>query len=164
MIKLFLKKTENSDPNFLNRVIIGFAYGLIKSRDLILRKNFGFTPQDAMDFISIGIGREIVKELLAQKVVNKNDDDEKLIGKLTEIMNLAEELNIRKVNEKIQLVVQKCLICPKRIGGYDLEGFTACPIGGIIVGALTYVRGLYPEITKNKLEIAEICHIQLEYN
>ena len=52
----------------------------------------------------------------------------------------------------------------KKIGRYDLEGFTACPIGGIIVGALTYVRGLYPEITKNKLEIAEICHIQIEYN
>lgn len=164
MRKLFLKKTENLKPNFLNRAIIGFAYGLIKSRDLILKKNFGFTPQDAMDFISIGIGREIVKELLAQNVVNKSDDDEKLIGKLTEVMKLAEELDIRIVNDKIKLVVQKCLICPKRIGGYDLEGFTACPIGGIIVGALTYVRGSYPEITKNKLEIAEICHIQLEYN
>jgi len=164
MIRLFLKKTEKSKPNFLNRIIIGFAYGLIQSRDLILKENFGFTPQDAMDFISIGIGREIVKELLAQNVVNKNDDDEKLIGKLTDVMRLAEELDIRIVNEKIKLVVQKCLICPKRIGGYDLEGFTACPIGGIIVGALTYVRGLYPEITKNKLEIAEICHIQLEYN
>ena len=164
MIRLFLKKTEKSKPNFLNRIIIGFAYGLIQSRDLILKENFGFTLQDAMDFISIGIGREIVKELLAQNVVNKNDDDEKLIGKLTDVMRLAEELDIRIVNEKIKLVVQKCLICPKRIGGYDLEGFTACPIGGIIVGALTYVRGLYPEITKNKLEIAEICHIQLEYN
>ena len=56
-MKFFLKKTENSNSNFLNRIIIGFAYGLIKSRDIILRKNFGFTPQDAMDFISIGTTR-----------------------------------------------------------------------------------------------------------
>ena len=163
-MKFFLKKTENSNPNFLNRIIIGFAYGLIKSRDIILRKNFGFTPQDAMDFISIGIGKEVVKELLAQNIVDKNDDDKKLIGKLTEVMNLAEELDVRIVNEKIKLVVQKCLICPKRIGGYDLEGFTACPVGGIIIGALTHLRNLYPEIIKSKLEVAEICHIELEYN
>jgi hypothetical protein len=117
-----------------------------------------------MDFISIGIGKEIVKELISQNIVTKDDDDKKLIGKLTEVMNLAEELDIRIVNEKIKLVVQKCLICPKRIGEYDLEGFTACPIGGIIIGALTHVRNSYPEIIKNKLEVAEICHIELEYN
>ena len=59
--------------------------------------------------------KAVTIELKPENVVNENDDDEKLIGKLTDVVNLAEELDIRIVNEKIKLVVQKWLICPKKL-------------------------------------------------
>ncbi|TFF87336.1 MAG: hypothetical protein EU548_10465 [Promethearchaeota archaeon] len=59
-------------------------------------------------------------------------------------------------------MVQKCLICPKRVGNYDLEGNTACPVGGLLTGAISYIRGIDPTITKNRLQTGEICHIEME--
>jgi hypothetical protein len=148
----------------LNKIIIGFGYGLIKNRHSLLTKEFGIDPQIAMNFLSFGIGREIMKEIIEQEIAHYDDPDEKLLNALVDVLKFAEELDIKVLNEKIKIVIQKCLICPKRIGGYDLEGKTACPIGGIITGALSYTRKNFPDITKNKLEIAEICHIEMDYN
>ena len=78
-----------------------------------------------------------------------------------EVINLAEELDVEVDDDKVKLVVQKCLICPKRIGGYELEGNTACPVGGILTGAISYARGIDPH--KNRLQAAEICHIEMDF-
>ncbi len=116
-----------------------------------------------MDALSIWIGREIMKEMLDKKLIKVSDSDEKLINALMGVINLAEELDVDVDEEKVRLVVQKCLICPKRIGGYDLEGNTACPVGGILTGAISYARGIDPHITKNRLQAAEICHIEMDF-
>jgi hypothetical protein len=136
---------------------------LIKTRDFILNKEFGVSTQDAMDALSIWIGREIMKEMLDKKIIQVRDSDEKLINALMGVINLAEQLDVDVDEEKVKLVVQKCLICPKRIGGYDLEGNTACPVGGILTGAISYARGIDPHITKNRLQAAEICHIEMDF-
>ncbi|MFX0076004.1 MAG: hypothetical protein ACFE96_11215 [Candidatus Hermodarchaeota archaeon] len=163
-MKIFRRKDKGFDSNYLNRMIIGLGHGLIKSRDFILNKEYGVSTQDAMDSLSIWIGRELMKTMLDKKVVSVKDSDERLVNGLMGVINLAEELDVEVTNEHVRLVVQKCLICPKRIGGYDLEGNTACPVGGVLTGAISYARGIDPNITKNRLQTAEICHIEMEYN
>jgi hypothetical protein len=158
-----MNREQNSKSIFLNRMIIGLAYGLIRNRDSLLTKEYDFTPQDAMDYLSIGIGREMMKELIHKKRVKIDDNDKKLIQKLLKILNIGEQLDLEVYNQKVKMVVRKCLICPKRIGGYDLEGHTACPVGGIVIGAISHIRDTYPRITKNKLNAGEICHIEVNY-
>jgi hypothetical protein len=152
---------KKKEKNFMSKSIIGLGYGLVKTNDLILNKEFGITPQDAMDALSIWIGRELMKEMLDQKIVKVVDDDKKLINSLLNLINLAEELDVNVKDETISIVVQKCLICPKRIGGYDLGSYTACPVGGFITGALSYARGIEPTIVKNNLQTGQICHINV---
>jgi hypothetical protein len=156
----FLKNKKN-EKNFISKSMIGLGYGLVKTNELILNKDLGITPQDAMDALSIWIGRELMKEMLDQKIVKVTDDDEKLINSLLNIVNLAEELDVNVKDETIGIIVQKCLICPKRVGGYDLGPYTACPVGGFITGALSYARGIEPTIIKNNLQTGQICHINV---
>jgi hypothetical protein len=156
----FLKNKKN-EKNFISKSMIGLGYGLVKTNELILNKDLGITPQDAMDALSIWIGRELMKEMLDQKIVKVTDDDEKLINSLLNIVNLAEELDVNVKDETIGIIVQKCLICPKRVGGYDLGLYTACPVGGFITGALSYARGIEPTIIKNNLQTGQICHINV---
>ena len=160
-MKVFKRKDNKS--RYLNRTIIGLGYGLIKTREFILNKEFGVSTQDAMDSLSIWIGRELMKSLLENKVASVKESDDNLINALMGVINLAEVLDVEVTDEKVKLVVQKCLICPKRVGGYDLEGNTACPVGGLLTGAISYARGIDPHITKNRLQAAEICHIEMEY-
>ncbi|MFX1498614.1 MAG: hypothetical protein ACFFBH_13905 [Promethearchaeota archaeon] len=159
-----LRKDKKNESHYLNRTIIGLGYGLIRTRDFILNKDFGVSTQDAMDSLSIWIGRELMKAMLDNKVVNVKDSDEQLINSLMTVINLAEDLDVEVSNENVKVVVQKCLICPKRIGGYDLEGNTACPVGGILTGAISYARGIDPHISKNRLQTAEICHIEMDFH
>ena len=152
---------EASD--FINKTIIGLGYGLIRNRDFILNKELGVSTQDAMDALGIWIGRELMKAMLDKKIVTVKDSDEKLINAFMAVINIAEELEVTVTDNKCSVVVQKCMICPKRIGGYDLEGNTACPVGGLLTGALSYARGIDPQVTKNRLQTAEICHIEMDF-
>ena len=146
--------------NFLNKAIIGLGLGIIKTKDLILNGATG--TQDATDALSLWIGRELMKEMLDQKLVQVSDSEEKLVQELMKVINLAEELDLNVEDNKIKVVVQKCRICPKRVGGYDLEGNTACPVGGILTGAISYARGSEPIVSKNHLQVGEICHIEMD--
>ena len=145
---------------FLNKAIIGLGYGLIRTKDLIL--NDDTDTQGATDSLSMWIGRELMKEMLEQKLVQVSDSEERLVEELMKVINLAEELDLNVENNKIKVVVQKCRICPKRVGGYDLEGNTACPVGGILTGAISYARGSEPIVSKNHLQTGEICHIEMD--
>ena len=159
---IFTSKAEKLEISkiFLNKAIIGLGLGLIKTKDLILNDVTG--TQDSMDALSLWIGREIMKEMLDQKIVKVSDSEEKLIRELMKVINLAEELDLNLEDNKIKVVVQKCRICPKRVGGYDLEGNTACPVGGILTGAIAYARGSDPIVSKNHLQVGEICHIEMD--
>jgi hypothetical protein len=161
-MKFFRRKEKQPAYNYLSRSIIGLGYGLVKSRDFILNKEMGVSTQDAMDSLGIWIGRELMKAMLEQNVVSVRDSDEHLVNALMRVINLAEELDLEVTDDQLKLVVQKCLICPKRIGGYDLEGNTACPVGGILTGAISYARGIDPYVTKNRLQTGEICHIEMD--
>lgn len=161
-MRIFKKKSQVIDKSFINKAVIGLGYGLVRTKDLILNKSMSISPQDAMDALSVWIGRELMKEMLEKKIVNVRDSDETIINGLMDVINLAEELDVEVSENLVKIIVQKCLICPKRIGGYDLEGYTACPVGGVLTGAISYIRGTDPHILKNRLQTAEICHIEME--
>ena len=152
---------QRRDPskNYLNKAIIGLGAGLVKSRNIL---NLSFGPQGAMDILSIWIGQELAKELLAQKKIKIGSSEQDVISKLLDEMRLAEDLTYEDVDGKSSVTIQNCLICPKRVGGYDLEGETACPVGGILMGALTYVKGESPSLPNINLKPGEFCKISLD--
>lgn len=147
--------------DFISSTMIGLGYGLVKTQDLILNKSLGITTQDAMDALSNWIGRELMKQLLNKKLVKATDSNEKIMDALTSVIDIAEELDVDIKDNEIKIIVQQCRICPKRVGGYDLEGNTACPVGGLITGAMNYVRGKTTLVTRANLQTGEICHIDL---
>jgi len=114
-MKIFRRKGTDTPTNFINKTVIGLGYGLIRTRDFILNRDLGITTQDAMDALSIWIGRELMKEMLDKNVVKVRDSDDKLVNALMSVVNLAEELDvevtavaIEEVNlNKIKLLADK---------------------------------------------------------
>ena len=155
MMRFFRRKDPTK--NYLNKMAIGLGAGIVKAREVIL--NPDFDPQGAMDILSTWIGQELAKELLAQKVIKPSDDMQTILEKLLQEVRIAEDLTIDLVDGKSHVTVQQCLICPRKVGGYDLEGFTACPVGGIIRGALGLVSGKQPQLESIDLKTGEICKV-----
>lgn len=157
MARFFSRRDPSK--NYLNKAIIGLGVGLVKSRKIL---NLSFGPQGAMDILSIWIGQELAKELLTQKKIKVGSSEQEVIAKLLDELTLAEDLTFENVDGKSSVTIQNCLICPKRVGGYDLEGETACPVGGILMGALTYVKGESPSLPNINLKPGEFCKISLD--
>lgn len=153
---------RRKDPrtNYLNRAVIGLGVGLVKSRNYLLHPEID--PQATMDVLSTWMGHEIAKEMLAQKKITPHTRKNEVLEKLLDEARIAEDLTVVFKDNKAHITVQKCLICPRRIGGYDLEGLTACPVGGLVRGALNLVTGKSPQITRIDLRTAEICQIDFE--
>lgn len=152
---------QRRDPakNYLNKAIIGLGVGLVKSRKLL---NLSFGPQGAMDILGIWIGQELAKELLNQKKIKISSNEQEVIEKLLDEIRMAEDLHFENIDGKSTVTIQNCLICPKRVGGYDLEGETACPVGAIIMGALTFIKGETPSMPNINLNPGEYCRISLD--
>jgi hypothetical protein len=153
----FFRFRRKKDParNYLNKMAIGLGAGLVHARDAILNPDFG--PQGAMDVLATWMGQEIAKELLAQKVITPTSSAEEVLEKLLEEVRIAEDLSIDMEGDVAHVVVQNCLICPRKVGGYDLEGYTSCPVGGLVRGAIGIVSGKTPELSKIDLKTGEIC-------
>ena len=127
----------------------------MKARDAILNPEFG--PQGAMDVLSTWMGQELAKELLTQKIITPTSTPEEVLEKLLEEVRIAEDLSVEMEGDVAHVVVQNCLICPRKVGGYDLEGNTACPVGGLVRGAIGLVSGKTPQLSKIDLKTGEIC-------
>ena len=153
----FFRFRRKKDParNYLNKMAIGLGAGLVYARDAILNPDFG--PQGAMDVLATWMGQEIAKELLTQRVITPTSSAEEVLEKLLEEVRIAEDLSIEMTGDVAHVVVQNCLICPRRVGGYDLEGNTACPVGGLVRGAVGLVSGTTPQLSKIDLKTGEIC-------
>ena len=160
LFKFFRRKDLNR--NYLNRMVIGLGVGLVKSRTHILNSDFG--PQGSMDVLATWMGQEVAKELLTQKKIFTNSSKSDVIEKILDEVQIAEDLEVTFDNNSAHISVQKCLICPRRVGGYDLEGHTACPVGGIIRGAINLVTGKSPQVKRISLRPAEVCQIDFDLN
>ncbi len=157
-LRFFRRKGPRT--NYLNRAVIGLGVGLVKSRNYLLHPEID--PQATMDVLATWMGHEIAKEMLAQKKITPQSGKNKVLEKLLDEARIAEDLTVTFKENKAHITVQKCLICPRRIGGYDLEGLTACPVGGMVRGALNLVTGRSPQITRIDLSTAEFCQFHLE--
>jgi hypothetical protein len=157
-MRFFRKK--DSGKNYLNRAVIGLGAGLVKARGHVLNPEFG--PQGTMDVLATWMGQEIAKEMLAQKKITAQTSKNEIIEKLLDEVRIAEDITVDFKENGANITVQKCLICPRRVGGYDLEGHTACPVGGLVRGAINLVSGKSPQISRIKLRPAEICQIEFE--
>ena len=155
----FFRFRRRKDParNYLNKMAIGLGAGLVKARDAILNPDFG--PQGAMDVLATWMGQEIAKELLTQKKISPSSSSEEVLEKLMEEVRIAEDLSIDFDGEVAHISVQNCLICPRRVGGYDLEGHTACPVGGIVRGAVGLIKGKTPQLSRIDLKTGELCKV-----
>jgi hypothetical protein len=103
------------------------------------------------------MGQEIAKELLNQKIITPTSTPEEVLEKMLEEVRIAEDLSVEMDGDTAHVVVQNCLICPRKVGGYDLEGTTACPVGGLVRGAIGLVSGKTPQLSKIDLKTGEIC-------
>jgi hypothetical protein len=153
----FFRFMRKKDPrrNYLNKMAIGLGAGLVNARDAILNPDFG--PQGAMDVLATWMGQEIAKELLTQRIITPTSSPEEVLEKLLEEVRIAEDLSVEMDGDTAHVVVRNCLICPRRVGGYDLEGHTACPVGGLVRGAINLVSGKTPQLSKIDLKTGEIC-------
>ena len=137
MMRFFRRK--DTRRNYLNRMVIGLGAGLVKARTHILNSDFG--PQGSMDVLATWMGVELAKELLNQKKISSLSTKKELIEKFLDEVRIAEDLSVAFENSTAHISVQNCLICPRRVGGYDLEGHTSCPVGGLVRGALNLITG-----------------------
>ena len=153
-------RRRDPEKNYINKAIIGLGVGLVRSKDLLLSPDFG--PQGAMDVLGVWIGQELTKEMLNQKRITPDASEKELVDKLLNEVNIAEELTIKYEGDEINVTIQNCLICPKRVGGYDLGTDTACPVGGILLGAMSYLKGKTPKLPKVNLKPAELCNLSLK--
>ena len=159
-MKKMFRWRRKKDPrrNYLNKMAIGLGAGIVKAREVLLNPDM-VDPQAAMDILGTWIGQELAKELLAQKVIAPNESSESLLEKLLEEVRIAEDLAIDFEGGTAHISVQNCLICPRKVGGYDLEGYTACPVGGIVRGAVGFVSGKPPQLSRIDLKTGELCKV-----
>jgi len=139
-------------------MVIGLGAGIVKARDVLLNQDL-VDPQGAMDLLATWMGQELAKELLAQKVIKPNESSEMVLEKLLDEVQIAEDLIVDFEGSTAHITVQNCLICPRRVGGYDLEGYTACPVGGIVRGAVGFVSGKTPQLSRIDLKTGDLCKV-----
>ncbi len=114
------------------RVLIGVS----ASMDSI----FPAAAQDLVNAIGKFVGREIGKELIERKVVNENTSISEIIKKLEEErFAFGDTVNVCESEDKVEIRIEGCNICPKKVGGYTIRK-TACPVGGIVLGLLESIK------------------------
>ncbi len=74
--------------------------------------------------------------------------------------HLTESVTLEETPDGATALIARCGICPKRVGKYQFDG-TACPWGGILIGALGSI--LQKEFTVSpRLTPGEECAISLK--
>ena len=104
--------------NLLNAVIIGFMVGM--------ERVLGKTSQAVINVVGYAVGREVLKHMSESGCRPKSLDD---LAVALVSSRLAESLKFEVRDDgSVEATIEGCLICPKRVGGYEFEG-TACPGG-----------------------------------
>lgn len=167
LINLYNVRIEERNKQYkiqllLNRMMIGLGAGLVFSQKVMLKDDID--PQGAMDILARWIGQEIGKELMEQNKVSENGDKFKIIEEFLNEFRLAEDIVIDIENEVVSLSMKKCFVCADEDTGYDLEGKSVCPVGGLIQGIYRVISGNAPQISGIKLERGDNCQLNFDFS
>jgi hypothetical protein len=73
---------------------------------------------------------------------------------------LANQMTFNEGEAKLIVQISECFICPKKVGHYQFDG-TACPWGGILIGALADILGASFSCS-TRLTPGETCTLHLK--
>jgi len=110
--------------NLRNALVIGIMRGM--------RKNLGRGLQGFANMIGFYGGVEIIKYAKDQGESFQSIED---VIEFFKQNDFAQTMEIDHKNDVIDITVETCEICPKKVGGYKFEG-TACPFPGFLVGSI----------------------------
>ena len=115
----------------MNAMVIGYMVG---TRQVIGRGG----AQPIVNMTGEYVGHELVK--FARQQGNPMDSLEDLVNFAREEV-LANQMVFEEKEDELEVQISECFICPKKVGHHEFDG-TACPWGGILVGALTDILSM----------------------
>ena len=118
--------TQYSTLRLVNAMVIGYMVG---TREVIGKGGAQAIANLAGEYA----GRELVRFARAQGVSLSTMED--FVAYASQ-EGLADQMVFEEVEGGFDVRIAQCYICPKKVGHYQFDG-TACPWGGILLGALT---------------------------
>ena len=118
--------SQYSTLRLVNAMVIGYMVG---TREVIGKGGAQAIANLAGEYA----GRELILFAREQGVsLSTVDDFVAYVGH----EGLADHMVFEEVEGGFEVRIAQCYICPKKVGHYQFDG-TACPWGGILLGALT---------------------------
>jgi hypothetical protein len=140
---------EKGPASLLNAVFIGYMVG---TYSVIGKGGAQAIANMAGEFV----GRELLAYASSQ---GKEIDSPRALADFLQENELTGAITIEENAGEVTAQIAQCGICPKRVGKYKFDG-TACPWGGILIGALGTI--MEKEFTVSpSLTPAEKCTITL---
>ena len=118
------KKVRNP---VVSALMIGAAYGIYRV--------VGACAQPLMNVVAYHMGVELGGLIDADK-------PGEALAKAADMLGLADRVVVEERGDAIEVVLEGCNVCPKRVGGYDIQG-TACPVPGLLLGVLSSHFGVH---------------------
>ena len=142
---------EEGPASLLNAVFVGYMIG-----------TYSVMGKGGAQAISNMAGEYVGQEILAYaKSQGKALDTTDALGEFLKVNHLVGEIAMVEGPTEVTAQISKCGICPKRIGKYQFDG-TACPWGGILIGALEPILKRRFSVSA-RLTPAATCTIVLKY-
>jgi hypothetical protein len=124
-IQLTPSTREKAPASLLNAVFIGYMMG-----------TYSVIGKGGAQAIANMAGEYVGRELLAYARAQDSEIDSlPALAEFLQANDLAGAITIEDLREGVSVQIAQCGICPKKVGKYQFDG-TACPWGGIFIGAL----------------------------
>ncbi len=141
---------EKGPASLLNAVFIGYMVGTYS----VMGKG---GAQAIANMAGEYVGREMMAYAKSQGI---RVETLPALAEFLQTYNLAGVVAIDESANEVSVQISQCGICPKRVGKYQFDG-TACPWGGILIGALQTI--LEKEFSVSaRLTPGESCTISLQ--
>lgn len=142
--------SEYGALRLVNAMVIGYMLG---TREVIGRGGAQAIANMAGEYA----GRELVRFARLQGESLESVED--LIAYVRK-EGLADQMAFEEVEGGFEVQIAQCYICPKKVGHYQFDG-TACPWGGILIGALSDILETSFSCS-TRLTPGETCTLRLE--
>jgi hypothetical protein len=141
---------EKGPASLLNAVFIGYMIG-----------TYSVMGKGGAQAIANMAGEYVGRELLAYAHVQGTRlDSLTALAEFLQANDLAGAITIEEIRDGVNVQITQCGICPKKVGKYQFDG-TACPWGGIFIGALGALMDREFTVSP-RLTPGQICSILLK--